>query len=285
MLAATAAELAGAVVTAAAAREGRVEPLRSIAAPLDVLCQQLIGMACGGEWSVDDAFALVRRPGRWRDLTRDRLRRLPRLPRRRPRRAPRGRSSPSRARRPAGPRRGSGGSAGCFGVRTARVAPLVLGERRDDHLGGVGPRPGRRGRGRHARRGVRRAAAGRRPLRARRPGAGVPPARGPDRPREGSGGEPNLPALVERPPVALGRAGPRPRPVPRRGGLASRSTARRRFAAGSCESHDLDPEAAAVLEDLFEAQEQFSEIPRPRDAARRGIAAGTTATPTPSTPP
>ena len=61
LLAATAAELAGAVVTARAARMGRVEPLRPIAAPLDVLCQQLIGMACGGEWSADDAFDLVRK--------------------------------------------------------------------------------------------------------------------------------------------------------------------------------------------------------------------------------
>jgi ATP-dependent Lhr-like helicase len=59
LLAATAAELAGAVVTAEAARAGRVEPLRPIAAPLDVVCQQLIGMACGGEWACDDAFALL----------------------------------------------------------------------------------------------------------------------------------------------------------------------------------------------------------------------------------
>ncbi len=61
LLVATAAELAGAVVTAEAARAGRIEPLRAIAGPLDVLCQQLIGMACGGEWSEDEAFALVSR--------------------------------------------------------------------------------------------------------------------------------------------------------------------------------------------------------------------------------
>ncbi len=61
LLAATAAELAGAVVTAEAARAGRVEPLRPIAAPLDVVCQQLIGMACGGEWACDDAFSLLRK--------------------------------------------------------------------------------------------------------------------------------------------------------------------------------------------------------------------------------
>jgi ATP-dependent Lhr-like helicase len=61
LLAATAAELAGAVVTAEAARAGRVEPLRPIAAPLDVVCQQLIGMACGGEWASDDAYSLFRK--------------------------------------------------------------------------------------------------------------------------------------------------------------------------------------------------------------------------------
>jgi ATP-dependent helicase Lhr and Lhr-like helicase len=71
LLAATAAELAGAVVTAEAARAGRVEPLRTIRAPLDVLCQQLIGMACGGEWAADDAFALVRRSAPMAELSRD----------------------------------------------------------------------------------------------------------------------------------------------------------------------------------------------------------------------
>ncbi len=61
LLAATPAELAGAVVTAGAARAGRVEPLRMVAAPLDVVCQQLIGMACGADWAVDEAFELIRR--------------------------------------------------------------------------------------------------------------------------------------------------------------------------------------------------------------------------------
>jgi ATP-dependent helicase Lhr and Lhr-like helicase len=71
LLAATAAELAGAVVTAKAARERRIEPLRAIASPLDVLCQQLIGMACGGEWSCDDAYSLLRRSAPFRDLARN----------------------------------------------------------------------------------------------------------------------------------------------------------------------------------------------------------------------
>ena len=70
ILAATPAELAGAVVTAHAARLGAVEPLRPVVNPLDVLCQQIIGMACGGEWSADEAFALVRRSGAMADLPR-----------------------------------------------------------------------------------------------------------------------------------------------------------------------------------------------------------------------
>ena len=57
MLAATAAELAGAVVTARAARAGRLEPLRMVEAPLDVVCQQLLAMACAGS-------ARSRRPSR-----------------------------------------------------------------------------------------------------------------------------------------------------------------------------------------------------------------------------
>ncbi len=70
ILAATSAELAGAVVTAEAAREARVEPLRPISAPLDVLCQQLIGMACGEEWGIDDAFGLLRRSSAFAGLDR-----------------------------------------------------------------------------------------------------------------------------------------------------------------------------------------------------------------------
>ncbi len=70
LLAATAAELAGAAVTARAARAGRVEPLRTVRAPLDVVCQQLIGMACAGVQSDDDAFALLRRAGPMAELAR-----------------------------------------------------------------------------------------------------------------------------------------------------------------------------------------------------------------------
>jgi ATP-dependent Lhr-like helicase len=70
MLAATPAEIAGAAVTARAAREGRVEPLRAVSGPLDVLCQQLIGLACAGEQDADAVFALVRRTQTFADLDR-----------------------------------------------------------------------------------------------------------------------------------------------------------------------------------------------------------------------
>jgi ATP-dependent helicase Lhr and Lhr-like helicase len=69
LLAATPAELVGAVVTARAALAARVEPLRMVGAPLDVVCQQLIGMACAGEQSVAAAFQLLRKAGPMADLT------------------------------------------------------------------------------------------------------------------------------------------------------------------------------------------------------------------------
>ena len=70
LLAATPAELAGAIITARAALAGRVEPLRMICAPLDVVCQQLVSMACAGEQNVDLVFDLFRRSGSMADLTR-----------------------------------------------------------------------------------------------------------------------------------------------------------------------------------------------------------------------
>jgi ATP-dependent Lhr-like helicase len=70
LLAATPAELVGAAITARAARAGRVEPLRSISAPLDVVCQQIVGMACAGEQSIDGSFDLMRRSGPMAGLTR-----------------------------------------------------------------------------------------------------------------------------------------------------------------------------------------------------------------------
>jgi ATP-dependent Lhr-like helicase len=70
LLAATPAELAGAAVTAQAAREGRVEPLIAVRAPLDVLCQQIVGMACAGECEIDAAYDLVRQTAPFEFLSR-----------------------------------------------------------------------------------------------------------------------------------------------------------------------------------------------------------------------
>jgi len=70
ILAATAAEVAAGAVTARAARAGSIEPLKPVASPLDVVCQQLIGMACAGETSVDAAYALFRKAGPTADLDR-----------------------------------------------------------------------------------------------------------------------------------------------------------------------------------------------------------------------
>jgi ATP-dependent Lhr-like helicase len=71
LLAATPAELVGGIITAQAARERRVEPLRMLRAPLDVVCQQLIGMACAGECSSESVFELFRKTGPFADLSRD----------------------------------------------------------------------------------------------------------------------------------------------------------------------------------------------------------------------
>lgn len=67
---ATAAELLEMVVTAAAGRSAQREPLRVRAQPLDVLCQQLLGMAAMRPWTADEAFALVRRAWPFRGLSR-----------------------------------------------------------------------------------------------------------------------------------------------------------------------------------------------------------------------
>src|SRR5208337_2639256 len=70
LLASSAAEIAGALVTAQAARAGRLEPLKWIDSPLDVVCQQLLAMACLEERHVDDAFSLFRKAAPTADLAR-----------------------------------------------------------------------------------------------------------------------------------------------------------------------------------------------------------------------
>lgn len=70
LLAATPAEIAGAIITAKAALAGRVEPLRMIRSPLDVVCQQIVSMACAGEHNADQAFRLLRNTGTMAGLSR-----------------------------------------------------------------------------------------------------------------------------------------------------------------------------------------------------------------------
>jgi ATP-dependent Lhr-like helicase len=70
VLTATPAELLEAAVTAAAGRSSQCEPLRVPAFPLDVLCQQLLGLAAHQLCLPDEAFALARRAYPFRDLSR-----------------------------------------------------------------------------------------------------------------------------------------------------------------------------------------------------------------------
>jgi ATP-dependent Lhr-like helicase len=73
VLTASSAELLEAAVTGACCASPAVqqEPLRVPTFPLDVLCQQLLGMAAQRPWSRAEAFELVRRAYPYRDLPRD----------------------------------------------------------------------------------------------------------------------------------------------------------------------------------------------------------------------
>ncbi len=71
VLTATASELLEAAVTAASGLAGQCEPLCVPRQPLDVLCQQIAGMAMARPWSADEMFALVRRAEPYRNLSRD----------------------------------------------------------------------------------------------------------------------------------------------------------------------------------------------------------------------
>jgi ATP-dependent Lhr-like helicase len=70
ILAASPAEIIGSHAVVGLAERGELEPLKPLDAPLDVLCQQLVGMACTGEASADAAFALVRRSAPFAKLDR-----------------------------------------------------------------------------------------------------------------------------------------------------------------------------------------------------------------------
>ncbi|HZZ78295.1 MAG TPA: DEAD/DEAH box helicase [Gemmataceae bacterium] len=69
LLTASASELIEAAVTASSGRDGQIETARMIDRPLDVLCQQLIGMAMTGVWRPADAFAMVQRAAPYRGLS------------------------------------------------------------------------------------------------------------------------------------------------------------------------------------------------------------------------
>ena len=69
LLASTPAELAGAAITAEAALDHDIEPVKPLRNPLDVLCQQLLGMACAGECEVRETLALVRRSSTFASLS------------------------------------------------------------------------------------------------------------------------------------------------------------------------------------------------------------------------
>ncbi len=70
VLTATAAELLEAVVTGASGQAAQCEPLRVPVQPLDVLCQQLLGMAAAGAWQAEEVFQQVRRSYPYRHLDR-----------------------------------------------------------------------------------------------------------------------------------------------------------------------------------------------------------------------
>jgi ATP-dependent Lhr-like helicase len=70
VLTASSAALLEAAVTGASSHTQQYEPLRLADRPLDVLCQQLLGMAVQRPWDVDEAFALVRRAYPYRALER-----------------------------------------------------------------------------------------------------------------------------------------------------------------------------------------------------------------------
>ncbi len=261
LLAATAAELAGAAVTAKAAREGRVEPLRSVQAPLDVLCQQLIGMACGDEWGGDEAFALIRRAGSMADLTRaDFDACLSSLAGDLP--APAGAFEPEPGAAPRWTSPRIWRQKGRFGIRGGRVVRWFRGNvgtitsEESIRVLADGTRIGTL-EGAYAERlqaGDRFVLDGRALEFLRIEGLSVH--------ARTAGGEPNLPRWSsDRQSLSAELA---------RDLAAFRDDAAKAMADGPAalrawlgEVYGLEPDAAAVLEVLFEAQEQVSEIPAP----------------------
>ena len=260
IFAATAAEIAGAAVTVRAALEGRVEPLRCAVAPLDVLCQQIVGMACAGEWSCDEALTLIRKTEPFGNLDRadfdaclsflaGDLASPPGAFEPEPGAVPRWTSARIWRHR------------GRFGLRSARVlrwfrrnVGTITSEESVRVLADgieIGTLEGTYAERLQA--GDRFVLDGR-ALEFRRLEGLIVHAKS-------SGGEPDLPRWSsDRQSLSAELAGDLARfrdeaashsldgPLALRGFLVDR--------------HDLDPDAAAVIEDLFRVQEQFSEVPR-----------------------
>jgi ATP-dependent Lhr-like helicase len=65
------AELLEAAVTLASGRSGQCEPLRVPPAPLDVLCQQILGMCCARSQDAEEMFTLLRRSAPFARLRRE----------------------------------------------------------------------------------------------------------------------------------------------------------------------------------------------------------------------
>ncbi len=66
-------DLLEAAVVAHGMRRGEVEALRAPHSPLDVLAQQVVAMAAGERWGVDELLALARRTASFADLSRELL--------------------------------------------------------------------------------------------------------------------------------------------------------------------------------------------------------------------
>jgi ATP-dependent Lhr-like helicase len=71
VLTASPCELIEATVTGASGRSGEYDRLTVVKRPLDVLCQQILGMARQRDWTADEAYMLVKRAYPYRELPRD----------------------------------------------------------------------------------------------------------------------------------------------------------------------------------------------------------------------
>jgi ATP-dependent Lhr-like helicase len=71
LLTASPGELLEAIVTASSGRDNQIEHVRACDAPLDVVCQQIVGLALTDHWLPAEAFALIRRASPFQHLAWD----------------------------------------------------------------------------------------------------------------------------------------------------------------------------------------------------------------------